>query len=346
MILKVEWDSGQLQTRAVTVIGKYCSLHFQTVILYLVHHLVVYLPLILMSVSGTTFLSTATIVPILDLSTYTDAVWIEFDSDWNVYDSQDEAHVEVSTDGGNSWTGIWDQIGTDIRNTHEALDVTGLLGGQSNVSVRVKVVQPGWDWWWVLDNFMVYGQYIVPVELTSFTASANSGNVNLNWVTATETNNQGFEIQRKAEDGEFNNLGFVGGFGTTTETKSYSFVDTDVATGIYTYRLKQLDFDGTYEYSPEIEVDVTTPIEYALEQNYPNPFNPSTVIKYSIPQDGMVTLYVFNLLGEKVATLVNGVQQAGRYEANFDASKLASGIYVYTINAGSFNSVKKMVLMK
>jgi len=296
--------------------------------------------------SGTTMLTTATIVPILDLSTYTDAVWIEFDNDWNVIDAQDEAHVEVSTDGGSTWTGVWDQIGTDIRNTHEVLDVTGLLGGQSNVSIRVRSVQPGWDWWWALDNFMVWGQYIVPVELTSFTASVNKTNVNLNWVTATETNNQGFEVQRKVEDGEFNNLGFVGGFGTTTETKSYSFIDIDVEAGSYTYRLKQLDLNGSYEYSPEVEVDVTTPIEYALEQNYPNPFNPSTVIKYSIPQDGMVTLYVFNLLGEKVATLVNGVMQAGRYEVNFDASKLASGIYVYTINSGSFNSVKKMVLMK
>ncbi|MBT8387538.1 MAG: T9SS type A sorting domain-containing protein, partial [Ignavibacteria bacterium] len=268
------------------------------------------------------------------------------DNDWRTIQGADEAHVEVSTDGGSSWTGVWDQIGTDIRSTHEVIDVTGFLGGQSNVSVRVRVVQPGWDWWWVLDNFSVYGRYLVPVELTSFTASANNGNVNLNWVTATETNNQGFEVERKAVDGEFDKVGYVAGFGTTTETKSYSFVDTDVEAGSYTYRLKQVDLIGTYEYSPEIEVDVTTPIEYALEQNYPNPFNPSTAIKYSIPQDGIVTLAVFNLLGEKVATLVNGVQQAGRYEVNFDASKFASGIYVYTINAGSFNSVKKMILMK
>ena len=83
---------------------------------------------------------------------------IEFDNDWNVLDGQDEAHVEVSTNGGSTWTGIWDQIGTDIRNKHQAIDVTGLLGGQSNVSVRVRVVQPGWDWWWVLDNFSVYGK--------------------------------------------------------------------------------------------------------------------------------------------------------------------------------------------
>ena len=272
--------------------------------------------------------------------------WIEFDNDWNVYIAQDEAHVEVSTNGGSTWIGVWDKIGSDIRNTHEVIDVTTLLGGQSNVSVRVRTVQPGFDWWWVLDNFSVYGRYLVPVELTSFTASANKGNVNLNWVTATEINNQGFEVERKAVDGEFDKVGYVAGFGTTTETKSYSFADTEVSAGSYIYRLKQLDFNGTFEYSPEVEVDVTTPIEYALEQNYPNPFNPSTVIKYSIPQDGMVTLDVFNLLGEKVASLVNGLQQAGRYEVNFDASKLASGIYVYTINAGSFNSVKKMVLMK
>ncbi len=177
--------------------------------------------------SGTTFLSTATIVPVLDLSSFTGEIWIEFDNDWNVLDAEDEAHVEVSTDGGSTWTGVWDQIGVDISNTHEAVDVTALLGGQSNVSVRVRSVQPGWDWWWVLDNFLVYGTGIVPVELTSFTASTNENEVTLNWSTASEINNHGFEIQRSS-NGEFVTVGFVEGYGTTTEIQNYSYTDREI----------------------------------------------------------------------------------------------------------------------
>ncbi len=187
---------------------------------------------------------------------------------------------------------------------------------------------------------------LVPVELTSFTAAANESDVTLNWSTATEINNQGFEIQKRTGDGEFEKIGFVPGHGTTTDIQSYSYADSKVASGNYTYRLKQMDFDGSFEYSSEVTVVVTVPLEFVLEQNYPNPFNPSTVIKYSIPENGFVTLDVYNLLGEKVASLVNGVQDAGRYEISFDASKLASGIYVYSLKSGSFNSDKKMLLMK
>jgi hypothetical protein len=187
---------------------------------------------------------------------------------------------------------------------------------------------------------------IVPVELTSFAAVIADDNVQLNWTTATEINNQGFEIQRRTGDGDFTNVGFVPGHGTTTEIQAYSYVDSKVASGNYTYRLKQIDFNGTFEYSDAVEVEVTAPLEFTLEQNYPNPFNPGTVIKYSIPENGFVTLVVYNLLGEKVASLVNGVQDAGRYEISFDASNLASGIYVYSLKSGSFNSVKKMLLMK
>ena len=117
-------------------------------------------------------------------------------------------------------------------------------------------------------------------------------------------------------------------------------------TNLIFYRLKQIDFGGRYEYSDEIEVEVTGPLAFELGQNYPNPFNPSTLIEYSIPENGFVTLDVYNLLGEKVATLANGVHEAGRYEVNFDASNLASGIYVYSLKSGSFTSVKKMLLMK
>ena len=189
-------------------------------------------------------------------------------------------------------------------------------------------------------------QYIVPVELTSFTASVNKTDVTLNWKTVTETNNQGFDIERMGEGGQFEKIGYVAGFGTTTEPKNYSFNDTKLEPGNYTYRLKQVDLDGTYKYSDEVNIEVSQPLEYSLEQNYPNPFNPSTIIKYSIPEDGVVKLAVYNLLGEEVTNLVNTQQKAGRYEVVFDASGFASGVYIYRLESNSYSSIKKMLLIK
>ncbi|MCZ7616212.1 MAG: T9SS type A sorting domain-containing protein [Ignavibacteriaceae bacterium] len=296
--------------------------------------------------SGSTFLSTATLNQIFDFTLYTTMAWIEFDNDWNVLDAQDEAHVEVSLNGGSTWVGVWDKIGADIRSTHEVVDITSVVSGQANVKFRFRVVQPGWDWWWVVDNFCVYGMYIVPVELTSFTALSSGNEVELNWSTATELNNQGFQIERMSTGGSFEQVGFVAGFGTSTEPKAYSFTDVNLEKGNYTYRLKQMDFDGTFTYSPEVSVEVELPIEYSLEQNYPNPFNPSTTIKYSIAEDGFVKLAVYNMLGEEVMMIVNGMQKAGRYEVNFNASGLASGVYVYRIESANFTSSKKLMLMK
>ena len=191
--------------------------------------------------------------------------------------------------------------------------------------------------------------YLVPVELSSFTATVNESDVTLNWTTSTETNNQGFDVERTFANSQTPNwekIGYVAGFGTTTELKAYSFVDTKLETGSYAYRLKQIDLDGNYKYSQEVNVDVEVPIEYALEQNYPNPFNPSTTIKYSIPEDGFVKLAVYNMLGEELANLVNAQQKAGRYEVVFDASNYASGIYLYRLETQNYLSVKKMILVK
>ena len=195
-------------------------------------------------------------------------------------------------------------------------------------------------------NLKIIYEYIVPVELTSFTANVSSNTVNLNWNTATELNNSGFEIQRKSANSQFEQVGYIAGFGTTTEPKAYSFTDSKITIGNYTYRLKQLDFNGTFDYSNEVNVDVKAPLTYNLEQNYPNPFNPSTLIKYSVAQDGFVNVSIFNLLGEKVATLVNSNMQAGSYEVNFNAGSLSSGVYFYSIEAGDFKAVRKMMLMK
>lgn len=187
---------------------------------------------------------------------------------------------------------------------------------------------------------------IVPVELTSFTANVKDGAVVLNWQTATETNNSGFEIERKSSNQNWIRVGFVEGNGTTTEKQYYSFTDKNINSGNYSYRLKQLDFNGAYEYSKTVEVEVVEPNKYELVQNYPNPFNPSTTIEFTIPQASKVSLKVYNLLGQEVRTLVNGIKDAGTHKINFDAKELNSGMYIYKIEAGSFTQVRKMTLLK
>jgi len=186
----------------------------------------------------------------------------------------------------------------------------------------------------------------VPVEFTSFTASVTGNSVELNWVTATETNNYGFEVERKSASSDYENIGFVGGAGTTTEQRSYSFSDVVKYNGNYTYRLKQLDYDGTYKYSNEVAVEVTLPDVYSLEQNYPNPFNPSTNINFSIAEAGIVKLAVYNLLGQEVKLLVSGFTEAGLHTITFDASSLTSGVYFYKLETPQFNQTRKMLLTK
>lgn len=194
-------------------------------------------------------------------------------------------------------------------------------------------------------NMLIYPNLLIPVELVSFIASVSNNEVTLNWITATETNNQGFALERKTHENPFQQIGFIKGKGTSTQLQSYQFTDK-VGTGKYTYRLKQIDFDGSITYSKEIDVDVSSPIDFSLEQNYPNPFNPSTTIKFSMPVDGFVKLSVFNLLGEKVAMLVNENLKAGSHEVYFDASSFANGVYLYRIESGKFIDMKKMIILK
>ena len=201
---------------------------------------------------------------------------------------------------------------------------------------------------WDIDDIQV--EYIVPVQLISFTANANEGSVELNWLTSTETNNSGFEIQRN-NDSEFETIAFVDGHGTTTEKQTYSYLDRVINPGSYNYRLKQIDYDGTFKYSNIIEVDVPLLREFALDQNYPNPFNPSTKIEFRLAVDSRVSLKIFNLLGQEVATLVNTNIVAGTHNVNFNASSLNSGVYLYRIEATgidgtNFLDVKKMLILK
>jgi hypothetical protein len=189
------------------------------------------------------------------------------------------------------------------------------------------------------------GTQAVPVELKSFSGYAADNKVSLNWTTATETNNSGFEIERKTI-GEWETIGFVPGSGTTTELRSYSFNDENISSGNYSYRLKQIDYNGLFEYSEVIEIEVGVPSQYSLEQNYPNPFNPVTTISYSLKDKGLVSLKVYDILGNEVATLLNEEMESGTYEYKFNASAIASGIYFYTLKAGDFLSTKKMILLK
>lgn len=197
----------------------------------------------------------------------------------------------------------------------------------------------------------VYYSYItsgaVPVELTSFTSSVGKNGVNLSWTTSTETNNKGFEIERSTDRKDWSAIGFVQGNGTTSEPQVYSYTDklSGVTAPRLYYRLKQLDFNGTYDYS-DVSTAEIAPSSFELAQNYPNPFNPSTVISYSLPENEFVALKVYDVLGKEVASLVNEQKPAGKYSVNFNASELGSGVYFYTLKAGAQVQSRKMILVK
>ncbi len=187
---------------------------------------------------------------------------------------------------------------------------------------------------------------VVPVELTSFSALVNGTSVSLNWSTATELNNYGFEVQRKSLNGNFATIGFVNGKGTSTVINDYSFTDNELEEGKYFYRLKQIDYDGKYEYSKIIEVDVRMLSSFSLEQNYPNPFNPTTTIGFVLQERANVKLSLLNSIGEELAVLVNEEKDKGYHKINLNAYNLPSGVYMYRIQAGNFVDTKKMLLMK
>ncbi len=236
-----------------------------------------------------------------------------------------------TTDGGTTWnfenTSMSTVYGLFIERTSPDTSSAYVCGSNAYV-MKNKVV-------------------IVPVELASFTASVNGSDVVINWVTATELNNLGFSIERRLAAQQWSEVGFVNGHGTTSEPQSYSFTDKGLPSGVYNYRIKQVDFDGSYRYyTLDDAVEIGAPVSYDLSQNYPNPFNPTTKIKYSVPADGLVNISVFNVLGEKVTDIVNSVHKAGSYEVTFDATNIATGMYIYRMESGNFVSVKKMMILK
>jgi photosystem II stability/assembly factor-like uncharacterized protein len=266
-----------------------------------------------------------------DMSMFTDFV---LDTNNDIYVSGGggglQVGVHISTDSGVSW---------EYKGLSN-VDVVVCLAIDSSGYVYAGTGNDG--------IFRMPGR-TTPVELISFNCIVDNEIVDLFWQTATETNNAGFEVERiqKSEiRGQiWERIEFVEGKGTTTEIQSYTFQDKPEI-GKYKYRLKQIDYDGSFEYSQEIEAEVKPYLVFLLEQNYPNPFNPTTTISYTIPVNGTVTLKVFDIIGKEIVTLVNEEKHTGEYEIEFNAIDLPSGIYFYKLQAGQLLETKKMILLK
>jgi hypothetical protein len=251
-----------------------------------------------------------------------------------------------STNSGGDWT----NEGGTVNTTENTVELSGI---------------DGFSLWTLAEN-----SNPLPVELTYFEGTATEDDVLLEWQTATEVNNYGFDVERRSSSLiEWDKIGFVQGHGTTNSPKNYEFTDSELPNSeSVDYRLKQIDNDGKFTYSKVITVDLSTitnikdevVYEFALEQNYPNPFNPTTTINFTVPtpphpspykgegpREGLVLLRVYDILGREVATLVNQKLKPGNYEVQFNASSLSSGMYFYRIDIGNrLTSVKKMILIK
>ena len=231
----------------------------------------------------------------------------------------------------------------DIDNTTQESDLlwdqinTGIFTGRSDALVN--------------ESYYGTGDILLPVELSLFTATLNQNVINLKWQTKTEVDNYGFEVERKVggkdqKSGRWSKIGFVPGHGNSNSPKNYTFTDKNPVGGSkFVYRLKQIDSDGKFEYSDEVEIEMV-PDKFELFQNYPNPFNPVTNIKFALPKTTKVAINVYNLLGEKVATLLNEDKEAGFYNIQFDASNFSSGVYIFRLATEDFIQTKKMTLIK
>lgn len=282
----------------------------------------------------------------------------------------DVAAPGAGTTSTNVGGGYQSFSGTSGATPHLAGTVALMLGVNPNLEpadvsrilqlTAVEKGDPGKDNRYGAGRVDAYDAYTqakdeIPVELTSFNAAVSGNNIQISWATATELNNDGFEIQRSFLHSEFGKspyapIAFVKGKGTTTELNSYTYSDKQLTPGVYFYRLKQKDFDGTFEYSNEVAVEVLYPSEFSLQQNYPNPFNPATVFDYSLAEKSDVRIVIYSILGEEIASLVNMTKEAGYHKYHFDGSGLPSGTYIYQLQATSSNGLivdsKKMVLVK
>lgn len=289
-----------------------------------------------------------------------DVVWL--DTRDNTSSNTSALYYSNSNDGGETWS--QNKRLSDFFNSHLGWPNQQKMGDYFDMVSDINGVQLAWAATFNGEQDVYYSYIsdstIIPVELRSFSSSVATNIVSLSWSTATELNNHGFEIERSSDKTNWRTIGFREGNGTTSEPQQYSYSDklSDIASAKLYYRLKQIDFNGSFEYFPNvfgIEVEIA-PSVFSLSQNYPNPFNPSTNIKYQIANDSFVSLNVYNSLGEKVATLINEFKTAGSYSVTFsaiggsasgeDAWNLPSGVYVYTFNAGQYVQSKKMILMR
>ena len=279
-----------------------------------------------------------------------------------------------STDFGDTWTAQNGFNGTNMWGVHtQPTDGNVVIAGCYSCGNTWRSKNSGQTWYQIpisssnyqiaivdsMNQFSAQGagfyklesQFFIPVELTSFTASVIKNDAQLFWSTATELNNLGFEVEKSFDNENFEKIGFVPGFGTTTEPKNYSFTVENIVAGLQYYRIKQIDFDGTETVYNSVEVEGPVPNEFALYQNHPNPFNPSTTISFSLPVDSDVKIRLYNMLGQTVSEILNKGFQAGTHEFEFNANGLSSGAYIYTIEANGVNgknfaSTKKMILIR
>ncbi|MCB0727301.1 MAG: T9SS type A sorting domain-containing protein [Ignavibacteriae bacterium] len=269
-------------------------------------------------------------------------------------------NIQVSITGGGTLSTA--TVNTDISGNSPDVIVTGANNGSIIQATGLVTIPRGTTYCGLnaIKQLLVLGYNEIglrsaftswgalPVELRSFTALVTNSSVSLSWNTVSETNNSGFDIERKSVDSEqWKKIGYAQGHGNTNISYEYNFVDFNVASGKYNYRLKQIDFNGNYEYhNLTSNVNVGTPDKFNLSQNYPNPFNPSTTINFDMPTDGYVSLKVYNTSGKEVADLVNETRSAGYHTIVFNAAALSSGVYYYRLESNGVSKVMKMALIK
>ncbi|HSP88083.1 MAG TPA: discoidin domain-containing protein [Ignavibacteriaceae bacterium] len=242
----------------------------------------------------------------------------------------------------------WNEVVTN--DTSELIEYTeNIFEPQNARYVKLLIIsnsQNNWATLWEADIWG--GDGMVPVELSSFTGLIENDRIILNWKTESELNNKGFNIERKTGNEDFEKIYFIPGQGTSTNSFLYTFTDINLKSGNYTYRLKQIDYDGSFSYSNILDFEINNFVnDYQLEQNYPNPFNPTTNIQFSLKEKGSVIITIFNILGEKIDELINKELSEGKYSIEFDASNLPSGTYIYSMNIkNKYLENRKMVLIK